>query len=104
MAWVLGWFLGNNSFFAGFKVISFGGMSKISKGWGFNKGRGSNIKGGIFFSSIKTYATFCSCFSRYYTKREMSRKKSCFKYYDSDTRRILNYFESVEHGVFTILL
>ena len=70
-----------------------------------NVRRGGNVKKGenqipvgVFFSffSIKTFVIFCccySCFSKYYTKREMPRIKlmtaCCFKHYGLDTTRIL---------------
>ena len=70
--------LGTQLFFAGFKVGIYWEMIKISKGVGKPKsGRIKYQEGGVFssFLLIKTFAIFCSCFSRYYSKREIPRIK-----------------------------
>ena len=87
-----------------------GGWSKFQKWWNCHKEEGSNIKGGVFFSflSIKTYVTSCSCyscFSRYYTKREMPRIKLMttlmFQILWRNTRRILKYFLNIDSLTFS---
>ena len=86
------------------------GWLKFQKGWGCQKGAESSIKGEYFFLflSIKTYFTFCccySCFSKYYTKKEIPRIKlmvCCFKYYGVDTSRVLKYFLNIDFLTFFV--
>ena len=64
----------NSSLFTVFKVGIYWEMIKISKGVRMAKWGKSIVRGWFFFSSlwIKTFR-FCSCFSRYYTKRKIPR-------------------------------
>ena len=59
------------------------------------------------FLSIVTFVTFCFGFYRYYTKREIPRKKlmnCCFEYCDLDTRRILKYFLNIDLNTGLVIL
>ena len=108
MVWVLSQCRGNISFLLVSRSQFTGGWSNFQKGWAFQEEEESNIKkvkSFFLFFINQNYVTFCSrypCFSRDCTKRDMPRIKlklpCCFKYYDSDTRKVCPIlFQS--HGV-----
>ena len=74
---VFGWCLGTQllfNWFEGWNLL--GDDQNFKKGLGIQKEENQISRGEFFFcQSIKTFVTFFSRFSRYYTKREISRVK-----------------------------
>ena len=83
----------------------------------------SKWEGGAgFFLSIKTFVSFCSCFSRYFTKQEIPKVNDCLVVFninivdnnnnnnnivDLDARRILKYLNidlNTDHVFQTLIL
>ena len=75
---VFGWCLGTQllfNWFEGWNLL--GDDQNFKKGLGIQKEENQISRGEFFFfcQLIKTFVTFFSRFSRYYTKREISRVK-----------------------------